>query len=63
MNAERPGKFEPGRNNALERIVENGYGTFTFTVEFVTTFYEKVIKELSFLNKLLSELKMKEKHK
>ena len=30
---ERLGTFEPGRSNALERIVENVHGTFTFTLQ------------------------------
>jgi predicted ABC-class ATPase len=32
-NAERPRTFEPGRSNALERIVENVRGTVTFTFQ------------------------------
>ena len=30
---ERLGKFESERNNALERIVENFHGKFTFTFQ------------------------------
>jgi hypothetical protein len=43
---ERLGTFESERSNAMERIVENGHGTFTFTLQKRKN-YCNIVKKIS----------------